>query len=446
MSYGDLSEFWNQSEIPYNDVQTAAAELAQVVGVDRHGKIIKPDVEGTYAFDQVWSTNANLLDLVMDTRAMQLRASKLGYFPNEESLRPLGGTARNAFYVLSSLQRAHPITVDPEQINVLPHWESIEECIDYATHVRLPFETVFLDCELPTRQARDTASIVGDHYRIFGGIAGTDGDCLIIIPFGEGTTKTGGKVVKAEDDSWTNHSIHADYLPLGAVVFNLAKDPEAERVDDVFDNSKPFHAENGTSMSVEYKKWEFDLRWLSQQIESHNPDTPGFQLDPECPLTGAPSPCRIAVIPPRWDTASDANLAGTAALLFVGAAEILKVLYFLDTPNIEIVDAPVSRQVRRQAERSGATIAKTIFVRHNTKRSSRDDDGEHIDYSHRFEVRGHWKYYPEGTQIADARPDLLRYVPGRGMCRKIWCPPFVKGDPEKPLVLKTRRLRDDEAS
>ena len=47
------------------------------------------------------------------------------------------------------LQEAHVIRVDPEQVEVLPEWESDEEAVEFGLDAQLPFETVYLDFEGP---------------------------------------------------------------------------------------------------------------------------------------------------------------------------------------------------------------------------------------------------------------------------------------------------------
>ena len=121
----------------------------------------------------------------------------------------------------------------------------------------------------------------------------------------------------------------------------------------------------------------------------------------------------------------------------------LAVLQWLESANVEIVDQPIMRQVRRNAERKGANIAKVVRVK--LPKSWRDGQPPQragsIEFSHRFEVRGHYKFYRESTRLAQAQPEKLSWVPERdGYFRRIWCPPFVKGPADKPLVPKVRKL------
>lgn len=123
-----------------------------------------------------------------------------------------------------------------------------------------------------------------------------------------------------------------------------------------------------------------------------------------------------------------------------GAERTIALLTLLESANVYLDDLPLSRQVRRATERRGGQIALTVHIRQSTRRA-RGGVGRHIEYAHRFETRGHYKYFPEGTRLADAKPEKLSWVPEKGAyMRRIWCPPFVKGPADKPLVPKIRTV------
>lgn len=459
-----LLSLWNKQDIPIDvsgDVDFDMLREEIGLALDSSLQPVKPHFEGTVTFDRVWDTNSHFLNTIIQLQKAKVAAlangidldTHLGGGTNAfhvTDMMRMGGTARNAFHVMRAMQRAHPITVDPEQINVLPEWESIEDCVDYATHVRLPFECLFLDCELPTRSTRPSElPLFGDKLQFLGGLVAREGDMLILVPFIRVLNRSDVEIMQIDGGGvrTSDNKIDVTYFSWGAVTFNLRDNPAASRQDDMFDNSTMFRESEAQTLGLDFKLWDIDLGWLRAQLAANNPEDPNnFKLNMDMDYPHDPNPCRVHLIPPTGEH-PESRVAGLTSALFRGAGEMLKILYFLDTPNIELVDAPLTRQIRRQAERSGAIIAKTIFVKHSQRRSAPTDhdDAEHLDYSHRFEVRGHWKYYPEGTRTADARPDLLRYVPGRGMCRKIWCPPFVKGPEDKPLVVKTRRVREEES-
>jgi hypothetical protein len=123
--------------------------------------------------------------------------------------------------------------------------------------------------------------------------------------------------------------------------------------------------------------------------------------------------------------------------------QVLKVVRFLESANVDLEQTPVSRQVRRSSERKGTQISLTVTVRsprrHQTPSSL---VGEGRDYSHRFEVRGHYKHFGPDTRLFRAtqrdRPNKILKHPTRGQIVRIWCPDFVKGPDDKPLVPKVR--------
>lgn len=454
-----------------DNIQSAAADALFEdfdLNLDAQYRMVKPDIEGTYAFDRAWESNSALLNLILDRNKAYHRAKSLG-----EGLPPpadvLGVDVRAAFYALHAMQKAHVITVDPLQIDAIPPFDHWKEAFDYGNHARLPFDCVFLDCELPNRISIENRSGAAP-FEFIGALLAIEDQTLIIVPFGRArqnevanpvTVDMGGDgpVRERPIDDWDPH-----YTPLGAVVINLA-DAETPRDDESFTNQTHFSTQEGSTMGIGYTIWRTSVSWFEQQLRI-NQGKQGEQgeqgeeakhaefreLDFDwTPEPGSPLDLANIILYPHEPDPGEPDVASAlawASMNMMAAGIVLRTLYFLDTPNIEIGQAEVSRQVRRAAERRGARISQTVWVKHNQTRTRPDPDheSEKIDYSHRFEVRGHWKYYPEGTQMADARPDLLRYVPGRGLCRKIWCPPHVKGPEDKPLVPKTRRVREEQVT
>lgn len=112
------------------------------------------------------------------------------------------------------------------------------------------------------------------------------------------------------------------------------------------------------------------------------------------------------------------------------------VLTWLESVNVDLVEAHVSPRQRKRELSKGRKIALTVQVR--PPKSKPVGRNGKANYSHRFEVRGHYMHFPEGTKIGDADPEKLSFVPGRGFVRKVWCPPHVKGPADRPLVPKVR--------
>lgn len=125
----------------------------------------------------------------------------------------------------------------------------------------------------------------------------------------------------------------------------------------------------------------------------------------------------------------------------------LKLLYMLDSTNVNLERMPVSRQKRRQTERDGCEIAWTVAVTPPKSGSAKSSDPASANYLHRFEVRGNFAHYGPDTQLYQRSPaETIRPCPRCGTCRRIWRPPHVKGPADKPLVVKIRRVDYAEES
>lgn len=125
-----------------------------------------------------------------------------------------------------------------------------------------------------------------------------------------------------------------------------------------------------------------------------------------------------------------------------------KVIRFLQSSNVDLGDTPISRQVRRNARRKGYQISSRVYVRSPRRPTQTIGPGEHIDFSHRFEVRGHYKHFGVDTRLFKAtkrdQPHKIINHPTRGEVVRVWCPNFVKGPEDKPLVPKTRVYKEFE--
>jgi len=125
----------------------------------------------------------------------------------------------------------------------------------------------------------------------------------------------------------------------------------------------------------------------------------------------------------------------------VAVRTAMKLLFLLDSVNIELAPTEVSRQVRRQAERSGAEIAWTVRVRPPQRRASKEGAPTAREFSHRFEVRGNFAHYgPETWLYAHSNPEDIRPCPRCGTCRRVWRAPHIKGPGDRPLAVKIRRV------
>jgi hypothetical protein len=82
---------------------------------------------------------------------------------------------------------------------------------------------------------------------------------------------------------------------------------------------------------------------------------------------------------------------------------------------------PSPRPLRRSQERQGLTDSGVVVRLRRPEHVSRHEDEGEARYSHRFIVSGHWR----NQAVRDGH-------------RLTWIAPYVKGDPDLPLVVKQR--------
>lgn len=112
---------------------------------------------------------------------------------------------------------------------------------------------------------------------------------------------------------------------------------------------------------------------------------------------------------------------------------IVGTLLVLESANVDIVQTagpPKGHQAH-------GVPHYEVVVRQNSKRYQSDRPSQAQDWSHRWEVRGHFKHFRKGATY-DANPDRRVLMPDGTDCVRIWCPPYVKGPQDKPLIPKRR--------
>ena len=355
------------------------------------GQFIKPKVEGGYAFHRAWSVMERHFEDTIDWVN----------YGDMSKAEVMGGIFGMCYTGLQVLQEARVITIHPDQADVIPPLGS-EGALDYALNAQLPFDTIFLDIATPTRTSV-FKSREGTDYHIAGAVIGRVGNGISVMPLGLAVD-----AVEADDE--------LNYIPFGVVTFDeeYRGGPALEVIEDK------------ELFNVRFKEVRMNGGYLAAIVNHIDPEArDSLQEWPDFGESLQKLPVDIIVRPPSKSTQDNRSTAAIAAGLCLLAERFLDLMFFLDTPNVELEDVKMSRQVRRAIERSDedVQISQTVWVKHNNKRYTYDDDHEpqNAHFSHQFEVRGHWKFYPEHTRAARARPDLLRYVPGRGMCRKVWC-------------------------
>jgi hypothetical protein len=156
-------------------------------------------------------------------------------------------------------------------------------------------------------------------------------------------------------------------------------------------------------------------------------------------VAGAVLGCARRDVPEDQVEAMQVQMATLAAQI---TRQVIKLLYLLDSSNVELAPATVSRQVRREVERRGGEIAWTVRIREPTRQErGRDETPGTRDYSHRFEVRGNFAHYREGSWLYEhSAPEEIGPCPRCGSCRRVWRSSHIKGPTDKPLAIKIRRV------
>jgi hypothetical protein len=110
-------------------------------------------------------------------------------------------------------------------------------------------------------------------------------------------------------------------------------------------------------------------------------------------------------------------------------------LQLLDAVNVSLEPARLDHREQRRVARLGAEPAREVVIRTSRRYGATARSGS-VGYQHRWTVRGHPKLYTRGA-IFNANPHRRVTVDGVE-CVKIWCPAFIKGPQDKPLILKSR--------
>lgn len=121
-------------------------------------------------------------------------------------------------------------------------------------------------------------------------------------------------------------------------------------------------------------------------------------------------------------------------------------LQLLESVNVELSELPMKPKAREREIKKGRNIALTVRVKQSKRRVSNPSDNR-ADFSHRFEVRGHYTHHfetkPDGSpnkvfeRYANKNPDKVLTIQGLP-CVRFWTPPYVKGPIDKPFVPKVR--------
>lgn len=85
-------------------------------------------------------------------------------------------------------------------------------------------------------------------------------------------------------------------------------------------------------------------------------------------------------------------------------------------------DRAQRRRLRKDNQPPGPVVVVTLR-RRSAPTTDQHDDGEQVEWSHRWMVRGHWRNH---------------WHPRLGLHRPMWINDHIKGPDDKPLVLKEK--------
>jgi hypothetical protein len=322
--------------------------------------------------------------------------------PEEELVgRSIGGMLRSA----------RPLVCPPGQLAAISDevFEDLGQAFEYAAEARLPFEVTFFDFLDESGRGPD----MGLHL-VEGGGRDLGLDLRGVVA---GESPEEQRTVFLPIAGMHGHPPEE----LGAAFVDWGSEAQASAEPRRWRESIP--AGNGRELHVTLMTISAAMDAIDEQPRA----VPGALLG-----------CM------RADQGGQDNAALQAVLATSTATAVrmaLKLLYLLDSANVEVAPMPVSRQVRRQAERTAAEIAWTVRVRTPQQHESRDQQPGQREYSHRFEVRGNFAHHREGSWLYDhSAPQDIRACPRCGRCRRVWRAPHIKGPTDRPLAIKIRRV------
>jgi hypothetical protein len=311
-----------------------------------------------------------------------------------------------------SLQVAHVLVMDSAQVNALPELSAREQ-IDFARHTPLAFDPLFIDFsgddQLPGIDSE--ISFEGEQVKVLGAMVNSypDTNVLFITPIFYYGNPTAPIMAIALGTLAINKSDIANY-EFGYVLGSLQRFNRPAMT--LIAHSEILDKE--PQVSDEYKK-----------------------------------------------------------LITLASERVIGALYLLEAANVEMVPRELPRREKKRQEKRGWKIPLVVRVDRPSRRTynhSGNGTGQSRNYSHQFEVIGHYNHVTHGAMVRcivcngkqvpefpcprcggtgldpekvkpctriDVKTGELTCPNG---CRKIWIPPYWKGPEDKPMIIKTRKI------
>lgn len=340
---------------------------------------------------------------------------------------------------LIALNSAHPVIVKPDWVEAQPPLShSFAETMRYGLEVRLPFEQIYFDFTGPAWRtprfpieswlekidwATNSRGTEFADVNLLGAVCWQDDDPI------------GGQLAIAPILSIGPKEYDAKHRWIPAAVPGVVSFYPTDRSE----NMGPFidRSELDKEGAKDFLAPIFVNAGVMSQIVDEPPDT-------NLPVT-------VSVALPTWEMAEDDTDCTNLALIAAMATDwVLRVLFLLDSSNVTVEDAPISRQMRRAAERKNRQLKISKIVRVDTphrviRSSDSNGNGQHRDYSHRFERAGSMAHYNPDTRLyQQSAPAYIKPCPRCGTCRRVWRPPTIVGPENKPFIPKARMAREKQ--
>jgi hypothetical protein len=383
----------------------------------------------------------------------------------------VSGADAAALLALTSIVEARPVHVGAKQLSVLPDWSddgdwaAADTALRYADELRLPFDPLLLDFTEPNgepcwlgeggvRHGLYGALLARGQSVQLGSLIGS-GE-LAIVPFGvigRGPDRTVGLPASPDGPAMPAQA------PLGTLIVTNKRVAAGGELllGDVRLALEDSESPRGQMAALIASLAAEDAARYAEPGEPPQPfATPARVCVGSGGLAGRlvdvfadgqPGTVKFTDTPKRHAETVDA-LTREAWIVINLALISLRAMFLLDSANVELAPAPVSRQVRRAAERSEGKrkIAMSVQITAKPAAKQATSSGRRRDYQYAFERRGSYRHVTRGSH---AKAELMRPCPRKdqaheqsgGRCRREWVPPHIVGGGEgKPLILKTRRV------
>jgi len=382
------------------------------------------------------------------------------------------GVTAVSVMALDALRIARPIHIGAAQLAALPAFDTVDDALMYARELRLPFDPVYLD--FTDRGGPAWVTVDGRQLALYGALLGRGpiDHPDATVPFGKLSIVPFGMAVRAGEATSVPADGRGEEHPPAAPLGSVAVDVEHDVADlaitgcgDIGESEPSLYAAVASLPSAQVydivqpgtRAGAVPCRILTgsgalvaEAVRAADEATPGWLRAPLAPL-GAPLAAGFFI---------EAHRVCELAMRALAA------LFLIDSANVEIVDAPVSRQVRRAVERAADArrqIAMTVAIRTRRpdSRPTPARDGKPFPYSHAFERGPTYRHVKRGSHVRCSacrgeQPDCTRCdgtgldpeqvtpCPRHGLCRREYVPTTIVGaGTGLPLVLKARVLRAD---